>query len=148
MGIKYVLLVSRQGKLRLAKWFNTLSTKEKQKIVKEATQMVLSRRTKMCNFLEYKGISDTDNELLTLEIIHRYVEILDRYFGNTYINQLLINESITESTNQKAYFVLDELIIAGEMQESSKKSVLRVIGQQDSLEEGENGEKGWPEKKS
>jgi AP-1 complex subunit sigma 1/2 len=50
-----VLLVSRQGKVRLAKWFNTLSPKEKQKIIKEVTQMVLSRRTKMCNFLEYKG---------------------------------------------------------------------------------------------
>jgi clathrin adaptor complex small subunit len=23
-----------------------------------------------------------DNELVTLEIIHRYVEVLDRYFGN------------------------------------------------------------------
>ncbi len=28
------------------------------------------------------GISQTDNELVTLEIIHRYVEVLDRYFGN------------------------------------------------------------------
>jgi len=28
---------------------------------------------------------------------------------------------------QKAYSVLDELIIAGELQESSKKSVLRVV---------------------
>jgi len=46
----------------------------------------------------------------------------------------------------KAYFVLDELIIAGEMQESSKKSVLKVVNQQDQLEEGENSEKGWPEK--
>ncbi|CAG8608978.1 12291_t:CDS:2 [Ambispora leptoticha] len=143
MAIKYVLLVSRQGKVRLAKWFNTLSPKEKQKIIKEVTQMVLSRRTKMCNFLEYKdekvvyrryaslffvtGISSNDNELITLEIIHRYVEILDRYFGN-------------------AYFVLDELIIAGEMQESSKKSVIRVVSQQDALEDGENGEKGWTEK--
>ena len=52
-----MLLVSRQGKVRLAKWFNTLSPKEKQKIIKEVTQMVLSRRTKMCNFLEYKGQS-------------------------------------------------------------------------------------------
>ena len=24
----------------------------------------------------------TDNELLTLEVIHRYVELLDKYFGN------------------------------------------------------------------
>lgn len=28
------------------------------------------------------GIGSEDNELTTLEIIHRYVEILDRYFGN------------------------------------------------------------------
>jgi hypothetical protein len=28
------------------------------------------------------GIGQEDNELVTLEIIHRYVEILDRYFGN------------------------------------------------------------------
>ena len=38
---------------------------------------------------------------------------------------------------QKAYFILDELLIAGEMQESSKKNVLRVIGAQDSLEDME-----------
>lgn len=28
------------------------------------------------------GIASSDNELVTLEIIHRYVEVLDRYFGN------------------------------------------------------------------
>jgi hypothetical protein len=28
------------------------------------------------------GIGPQDNELVTLEIIHRYVEVLDRYFGN------------------------------------------------------------------
>jgi AP-1 complex subunit sigma 1/2 len=50
-----MLLVSRQGKVRLAKWFITLSPKEKTKIVKDVTQLVLSRRAKMCNFLEYKG---------------------------------------------------------------------------------------------
>ena len=102
--------------MRLAKWFQTLPNKQKAKIVKDVTQLVLARRTRMCNFLEYKGgsgsgavysceirvlISDTkviyrryaslfficaispgDNELITLETIHRYVEVLDRYFGN------------------------------------------------------------------
>jgi AP-1 complex subunit sigma 1/2 len=93
----------------------TLPPKEKAKIVKDVTQLVLARRVRMCNFLEYKGapsplcargaalrcradtkvvyrryaslffvcgISTTDNELVTLEIIHRYVEVLDRYFTN------------------------------------------------------------------
>ncbi|KAL1918817.1 uncharacterized protein VTP21DRAFT_2839 [Calcarisporiella thermophila] len=152
MGINYIFLVSRQGKVRLAKWFQTLPNKEKSKIVKEVTQLVLARRTKMCNFLEYKdtkvvyrryaslffvcSINQGDNELITLEIVHRYVEILDRYFGNVCELDLIFNF-------QKAYFILDELLIAGEMQESSKKSVLRVISQQDSTEDAENAERGW-----
>jgi hypothetical protein len=43
------------GKVRLAKWFSTLPPKQKAKIVKDVTQLVLARRTRMCNFLEYKG---------------------------------------------------------------------------------------------
>ncbi|KAF8605522.1 Adaptor protein complex sigma subunit [Ceratobasidium sp. AG-I] len=147
--ISYVLLVSRQGKVRLAKWYSTMSPKVKTKIVKDVTQLVLARRTRMCNFLEYKGtkvvyrryaslffvcgISSGDNELVTLEVIHRYVEVLDRYFGNVCELDLIFNF-------QKAYAILDELIIAGELQESSKKSVLRVVAQSDAIEETENSE--------
>ena len=28
------------------------------------------------------GVDRDDNELITLEIIHRYVELLDKYFGS------------------------------------------------------------------
>ncbi|KAG0286126.1 AP-1 adaptor complex sigma subunit Aps1 [Linnemannia gamsii] len=141
--INFVLLVSRQGKTRLAKWFTTLSPKEKSKIVKDVTQLVLARRTKMCNFLEYKdtkviyrryaslyfitGVGTQDNELITLEIIHRYVEVLDRYFGNVSELDLIFNF-------ERAYYMLDELLIAGEMQESSKIAVLKAINDHDALE--------------
>ncbi|KAN0097509.1 AP complex, mu/sigma subunit [Tylopilus felleus] len=147
--INYILLVSRQGKVRLAKWFTTMAPKAKAKIVKDVTQLVLARRTRMCNFLEYKdtkvvyrryaslffvcGITSSDNELITLEIIHRFVEVLDRYFGNVCELDLIFNF-------QKAYAILDELIIAGEMQESSKKSVLRVVTQSDNAEEQEGSD--------
>lgn len=42
----------------------------------------------MVSFFRYASlyfcccIERTDNELLTLEVIHRYVELLDKYFGN------------------------------------------------------------------
>ncbi|KAF3075629.1 AP-1 complex subunit sigma-1 [Trichoderma lentiforme] len=146
MAIHYLILLSRQGKVRLAKWFTTLSPKDKAKIVKDVSQLVLARRTRMCNFLEYKdtkivyrryaslffiaGCSSEDNELITLEIIHRYVEQMDKYYGN--VCELDIIFSFT-----KAYYILDELLLAGELQESSKKNVLRCIGQQDSLEDME-----------
>jgi AP-1 complex subunit sigma 1/2 len=173
------------GKVRLAKWFTTLSPKDKAKIIKDVSQLVLARRTRMCNFLEYKGVpawsptfqriksactyapdltspdspfssltlpfhhpdtkvvyrryaslffiaatDPTDNELITLEIVHRYVEQMDKYYGNVCELDIIFNF-------QKAYFILDELLLAGELQESSKKNVLRVIGAQDSLEDME-----------
>lgn len=31
------------------------------------------------------AIENSDNELITLEIIHRYVELLDKYFGSVSI---------------------------------------------------------------
>ncbi|KAI1912058.1 RNA polymerase III-inhibiting protein maf1 [Ophidiomyces ophidiicola] len=146
MAINYLILLSRQGKVRLAKWFITLSPKDKAKIIKDVSQLVLSRRTRMCNFLEYKdskvvyrryaslffiaGCSSTDNELITLEIVHRYVEQMDKYYGNVCELDIIFNF-------QKAYFILDELLLAGELQESSKKNVLRCISQQDSLEDME-----------
>ncbi|BEJ12633.1 Adaptor protein complex sigma subunit [Cutaneotrichosporon oleaginosum] len=147
--LNYVMLVSRQGKVRLAKWFQTLPSKQKAKIVKDVTQLVLARRTRMCNVLEYKdtkviyrryaslffitSITPGDNELITLEIIHRYVEVLDRYFGNVCELDLIFNF-------QKAYAILDELIIAGELQESSKKAVLKTVAQSDAIEEAEISE--------
>lgn len=36
---------------------------------------------------------------------------------------------------EKAYFILDELLIGGEMQETSKKNVLKAIAAQDLLQE-------------
>lgn len=34
------------------------------------------------------AIEDQDNELITLEIIHRYVELLDKYFGSVRLDLL------------------------------------------------------------
>jgi hypothetical protein len=76
------------------------------------------------------GCASTDNELITLEIVHRYVEQMDKYYGNVCELDIIFNF-------QKAYFILDELLLAGEMQESSKKNVLRCISQEDSLEDME-----------
>ncbi|KAK2027727.1 Adaptor protein complex sigma subunit, partial [Colletotrichum zoysiae] len=143
----YLILLSRQGKVRLAKWFTTLSPREKAKIVKDVSQLVLARRTRMSSpdvfhtdskivYRRYAslffiaGAASEDNELITLEIIHRYVEQMDKYYGN--VCELDIIFSFT-----KAYYILDELLLAGELQESSKKNVLRCISQQDSLEDME-----------
>lgn len=104
---------------------------------------MLSRKPHTCNFLElrdtkivYKryaslffvcGISAGDNELCTLEIIHRFVETLDRYFGNVTELDLIFNF-------QQAYAVMDEVLVAGELADSSKASPLKQVAAGDTFE--------------
>ena len=94
LQIHFLLLMSRQGKVRLAKWYDTYSQKERLKVAKEITPLILARPLKLCNFLDWKnlklvykryaslyfvcGVDISDNELIVLEIIHEYVEVLDR----------------------------------------------------------------------
>lgn len=123
--IHFFILMSRQGKVRLAKWYSTYSQKERARVVKETTPLVLSRPLKLCNFVDWKnlklvykryaslyfmcGVDAGDNELLVLEIIHHFVESLDSYFGNVCELDLIFNF-------HKAYYILDELLIAGARQ--------------------------------
>jgi hypothetical protein len=40
--------------VRLAKWYSTYSQKDRARLCKEITPMVLSRPLKLCNFLDWK----------------------------------------------------------------------------------------------
>lgn len=54
LQIRFLLLLSRQGKVRLAKWYTTISQKDRAKVVKEVTPIVLSRAPKLCNFVDWR----------------------------------------------------------------------------------------------
>uniref|UniRef100_A0A7N5KAS8 Adaptor related protein complex 1 subunit sigma 1 n=1 Tax=Ailuropoda melanoleuca TaxID=9646 RepID=A0A7N5KAS8_AILME len=187
--MRFMLLFSRQGKLRLQKWYLATSDKERKKMVRELMQVVLARKPKMCSFLEWRdlkvvykryaslyfccAIEGQDNELITLELIHRYVELLDKYFGSRKrrekekSNRLLgpqgsgvhrpgagaqggssghkedcgamrrkeVCELDIIFNFEKAYFILDEFLMGGDVQDTSKKSVLKAIEQADLLQE-------------
>ncbi|KAJ3425527.1 ap-1 complex subunit sigma-2 [Anaeramoeba flamelloides] len=140
--IYFLLLANKQGKIRLSKWYQNFTKKQKTKLQKEVVSLCLSRSQRSCNFIEWNDYKiiyrryaslyfmiccDTeDNELIGLEIIHHFVEILDKYFGSVCELDIIFNF-------QKAYNVLDEVIIDGKLQDSSKKSILRSVGTQDFL---------------
>ncbi|XP_078522091.1 AP-1 complex subunit sigma-3 isoform X2 [Lissotriton helveticus] len=140
----FILLFSRQGKLRLQKWYITVLEKERKKITREVIQIILSRNPKTSSFVEWKdlklvykryaslyfccAVEEGDNELLTLETVHRFVEVLDKYFGNVCELDIIFNF-------EKAYFLLDEFLIGGEIQDTSKLSVVKAIEDSDMLQE-------------
>ena len=52
--IRFVLLLSRQGKVRLAKWYTTQTQKERARALKEVAPLVLGRPPKLCNFVDWR----------------------------------------------------------------------------------------------
>uniref|UniRef100_A0A673WM26 WD repeat and FYVE domain containing 1 n=1 Tax=Salmo trutta TaxID=8032 RepID=A0A673WM26_SALTR len=142
--MRFLLLFSRQGKLRLQKWFTPVTEREKKKVIREMTLMVLAHPPRSCNFLHWRdlkivykryaslyfccGLEDQDNELLTLEVLHRYVELLDKYFGNVCELDIIFNF-------EKAYFILDEFLMGGEILETSKTAVGIAMEEAETLQE-------------
>ena len=151
--IKYILLFSRHGKPRLQKFYLPHTDAQRKKIFKDITTQVLSRTGKKCQFIEYQGdrivyrryaslyfafcIETSDNELLALESIHRYVEFLDRYFGSVCELDVIFNF-------EKAHWILDELVIGGELQETSMRVGCNAVEAADEImvEENEKYPKG------
>ena len=61
-----------------------------------------------------------DNELSMLEFIHLFVEVLDQYFGSVCELDLVFNF-------YKVYQILDEMVVGGEIMETSKSSINRAM---------------------
>lgn len=104
----------------------------------------------MCNFIEWQDkkviykryaslyfvacVDIDDNELIVLEQIHLFVEVLDKYFGNVCELDIIFNF-------HKAYYILDEMFIGGHLQETSKAEVLRICAAMDEMMD-ENKDEG------
>ena len=54
--MNFLFLISRQGKMRLGKWYTPLSAKEKAQTVREVSQTILGRSPKFCHIIDnFKG---------------------------------------------------------------------------------------------
>lgn len=97
-GWNFIVLMSRQGKIRLSEFFSSYTESQKKRILRDISADVLPRQAKMCNIIEkgeYKfiyrryaslyfvvGAPVEMNELIVLEQIHLFVEALDGYFNS------------------------------------------------------------------
>ncbi|KAJ5682604.1 hypothetical protein N7462_005769 [Penicillium macrosclerotiorum] len=145
MVLSFILVQNRQGKTRLAKWYAPYSDEEKVKLKGEVHRLVAPRDQKyQSNFVEFRRstkvvyrryaglffcvcVDANDNELAYLEAIHFFVEVLDQFFGNVCELDLVFNF-------YKVYAILDEVFLAGEIEETSKQVVLTRLEHLDKLE--------------
>lgn len=141
--IRFFLLQNKSGKTRLSKYYHPFSDDEKVHIEHDIHRICVQRDTTFASFVEYKsfklvyrryaglyfvfGVDVMDNELLYLESIHLFVEVLDHYFENVCELDLVFGF-------HKAYCILDEFVIGGEVQETSKKVILQRLKELDILD--------------
>ncbi|KAI0544854.1 clathrin adaptor complex small chain-domain-containing protein [Xylaria curta] len=142
--LSFILIQNRQGKTRLAKWYVPYTDDEKIKLKGEVHRLVAPRDQKyQSNFVEFRNhkvvyrryaglffcacVDTNDNELAYLEAIHFFVEVLDAFFGNVCELDLVFNF-------YKVYAILDEVFLAGEIEETSKQVVLTRLEHLDKLE--------------
>ena len=142
--IRFFLLQNKQGQTRLSKWYvTTPDDVEKGKLEADVNRVVSSRSKNHTNFVEYQhykiiyrkyaglyfifGADVGDNELLLMETIHLFVELLDQYFNNVCELDIVFNFN-------RVYAILDEFILAGEVQDSSKMVILERVKELEKLE--------------
>ena len=138
--IHLMLLVNRQGKIRLMKWYDSYLVSERQKYIKELSVMVIGRSARLSNVIElnnykiiYKRFASLyfitlcdkeENELIILELLQHFVECLDRYFGNVCELDIIFNF-------HKAYYIIEEILSGGNIQESDRKEIYKILSEQD-----------------
>ncbi|XP_072425100.1 AP-4 complex subunit sigma-1 isoform X2 [Chiloscyllium punctatum] len=134
--IKFLLLVNKQGQIRLSKYYEPLEIHKRTLLETDVIKNCLPRTKDQCSFVEYKdfklvyrqyaalfvviGIDDAENELAVYELIHNFVEVLDKYFSRVCELDIMFNLD-------KVHIILDEMILNGRIVETNKSRILAPL---------------------
>uniref|UniRef100_A0A8D2M962 AP-4 complex subunit sigma-1 n=4 Tax=Passeriformes TaxID=9126 RepID=A0A8D2M962_ZONAL len=108
--IKFFLMVNKQGQTRLSRYYEHVEINKRTVLEAEVIKNCLSRSKDECSFVEYKdfklvyrqyaalfivvGIDQTENEMAVYELIHNFVEVLDKYFSRVVSETLNLLQNI------------------------------------------------------
>ncbi|EGR32628.1 hypothetical protein IMG5_076580 [Ichthyophthirius multifiliis] len=126
-------MVNKQGQTRLAQYYNSLSVQERTTLEGELVRKCLSRNNTQCSFIEHRNYKviyrryaslyfivgvdiEEENELAYFEFIHTLVETLDKYFENVIMLSL-----------HKAHYILEEMVMNGQIVETNKTLILAPL---------------------
>ncbi|KTG47375.1 hypothetical protein cypCar_00012392 [Cyprinus carpio] len=95
--IKFLLMVNKQGQTRLSRYYEQVELGKRASLEADVVRGCLARRKEECSFVEFKdyklvyrqyaalfivvGITENENELSIYELVHNFVEVLDKYFS-------------------------------------------------------------------
>lgn len=135
--IRFLLMMNKQGTPRISQYYDAeLDGSQRRQVESDVYRTIIARDSSSSNFCEQQnmslvyrryvglyvvvGIEPGDSEMLALEAIHLFVEILDRYFGT-------VRELDIVYHFNAVYAILDEFILAGQVQETNKDVILQRL---------------------
>ncbi|XP_065144369.1 AP-4 complex subunit sigma-1 [Paramisgurnus dabryanus] len=143
--IKFLLMMNKQGQTRLSKYYEHVDIGKRAALEADVVRGCLSRRKEECSFVEYKdyklvyrqyaalfivvGITENENELSIYELLHNFVEVLDKYFSRVSELDIMFNLD-------KVHIILDEIILNGHIVETNKNRILAPLLALDKMTEG------------
>ncbi|KAK1650652.1 hypothetical protein QYE76_068457 [Lolium multiflorum] len=139
--IQAVMVISTLGKPRLLKFYNFQDPEKRQELVLSIFQLLSERPEGVSNFVEtdaifgpgtklvYKHLAtvyfvfvfdNSENELAMLDLVQVFVETLNRCFKNVCELDIVFNFN-------KLHTVLDEMILGGQVIETSSEEIVRSV---------------------
>eukprot|EP01088_Endostelium_zonatum_P021219 TRINITY_DN824_c0_g1_i2.p1 TRINITY_DN824_c0_g1~~TRINITY_DN824_c0_g1_i2.p1 ORF type:complete len:169 (-),score=28.83 TRINITY_DN824_c0_g1_i2:74-580(-) len=147
-----ILIINNYGKPRLSKFYDQTPVEKQQAVIRECFTLVSKRGENMCNFLEggetwgketkiiYRHyatlyfiflVDASESELGILDLIHIFVETLDKCFENVCELDLIFHMD-------KVHFILDEVVMGGMVLETNLNQILAAVDEQSKIEKAEH----------
>ncbi|XP_010071204.1 PREDICTED: AP-4 complex subunit sigma-1 [Pterocles gutturalis] len=143
--IKFFLMVNKQGQTRLSRYYEHVEINKRTMLEADVIKNCLSRSKDQCSFVEYKdfklvyrqyaalfivvGINETENEMAVYELIHNFVEVLDKYFSRVSELDIMFNLD-------RVHIILDEMVLNGCIVETNRNRILAPLFVLDKVAEG------------
>mmetsp|Transcript_6560 Transcript_6560/g.9558 ORF Transcript_6560/g.9558 Transcript_6560/m.9558 type:complete len:171 (-) Transcript_6560:286-798(-) len=144
--IKGVMIVNNHGKPRLVKFYQNVTSEEKQQsVIRNVFQQVAQRPDSFCNYLEgiipewgenikliYRhyatlyfvfAVDSQESDLGILDLIQVFVEALDKCFVDVCELDLIFHADLV-------HYVLDEIVMGGMVLETNINNILQAIQDQ------------------
>jgi AP-4 complex subunit sigma-1 len=134
--LRFLLIVNKQGQLRLSHYFFYTPIEERKLLEAEVTRKCLSRGENLCTFVDHRdmrlvyryyaslcviiGADQTENEMSVYEFIHLIMETLDQYFNKVTETHIVFNID-------KVHLILQEMVSNGRIAETNKNRILAPV---------------------
>eukprot|EP01087_Luapelamoeba_hula_P008301 TRINITY_DN2071_c0_g1_i1.p1 TRINITY_DN2071_c0_g1~~TRINITY_DN2071_c0_g1_i1.p1 ORF type:complete len:167 (+),score=32.68 TRINITY_DN2071_c0_g1_i1:60-560(+) len=150
--ITAIMIINNHGKPRLTKFYNYHNEDTQQKLIRECYQLVSKRTSIMCNFLEggeqwgkdtkliYRHyatlyfifcVDSSESELGILDLIHIFVEALDKCFENVCELDFIFHMD-------KVHNILEEIVMGGLVLETNLSTIIGTVEEMSRIEKQEN----------